>query len=78
MRDKEKRLIITFSSTVQAMKFETAAKVVKAPGRIIPVPREITAGCGLAYSAPPETREILNKLLQDNNLTAENMLELLI
>jgi hypothetical protein len=29
------------------------------PGRIIPIPREITAGCGLAWKAAPEEQELL-------------------
>ena len=33
------------------------------PGRIIPVPREITAGCGLAWRAPPEAETLLTGAL---------------
>lgn len=33
------------------------------PGRLIPIPREITAGCGLSWKAVPEARdEILTAL----------------
>jgi hypothetical protein len=76
MRKKELKLIITFESTVQAMRLERVAKEAKAPGRLIPVPREITAGCGLAYSAPLVAREELDLLIQKYGLKADQMVEL--
>ena len=33
------------------------------PGRLIPVPREITAGCGFAWKAAPEDETILIEAL---------------
>lgn len=78
MKQKEWKLIITFESTIQAMKMESAAKAAKAPGRIIPVPREITAGCGLAFCAPLQAREELTQLIQRENLKPDQLLELYI
>ena len=54
MREKKPALIITFPSTAAAMEAESFCQEQGLPGRIIPVPREITAGCGLAWRAPPE------------------------
>ena len=54
MREKKPALIITFPSTAAAMEAESFCLEQGLPGRIIPVPREITAGCGLAWKAPPE------------------------
>ena len=54
MREKKPALIITFPSTAAAMEAESFCLEQGLPGRIIPVPREITAGCGLAWRAPPE------------------------
>lgn len=34
------------------------------PGRLIPVPREITASCGLAWKAAPEEEELLLQQMQ--------------
>ena len=53
MREKKPALIITFPSTAAAMEAESFCQEQGLPGRIIPVPREITAGCGLAWRAPP-------------------------
>ena len=57
MRTKQPALIITFSTTTAAMAAERFCQAQGLPGRIIPMPREITAGCGLVWKAPPETRE---------------------
>ena len=54
MREKTPALVITFASTTQAMAAEALCHERGLAGRMIPVPREITAGCGLAWKAPPE------------------------
>lgn len=54
MRKKQPALIVTFATTAAAMEAESFCLANQLPGRVIPVPREITAGCGLAWKAPPE------------------------
>ena len=49
-----------------------------APGRIIPVPKEITAGCGLAYIAQPEEKEQLEVIMKEHDITAEIVVELML
>ncbi|HRV32895.1 MAG TPA: DUF3343 domain-containing protein [Anaerovoracaceae bacterium] len=61
MREKELKLVITFHTTTAAMAMEKACNARSLPGRLIPVPREITSGCGMAWSAPPESREALEQ-----------------
>lgn len=78
MRKKEERLIFTFSSTVHAMEMEKICKAGNHPGRIIPVPRQITAGCGLAWSAPTDALEELCKVMDKHHLKAENQVKLTI
>ncbi|MCI8679377.1 MAG: DUF3343 domain-containing protein [Oscillospiraceae bacterium] len=63
MREKKPALIITFPSTAAAMEAESFCLEQGLPGRIIPVPREITAGCGLAWRAPPEAETLLTGAL---------------
>ena len=57
MRQKQPALVVTFSTTSEAMAAEKYSGEQGLPGRLIPVPREITAGCGLAWKAPPEAEE---------------------
>ena len=41
------------------------------PGRIIPVPREITADCGLGWRTAPENRERTESLFQSLSLETD-------
>ncbi len=56
MRAKQPRLIVTFHTTTAAMAMEKYCMAEGVPGRLIPVPRAITASCGMSWSAPPEAR----------------------
>lgn len=57
MRRKQARLVLTFSTTTAAMEMERYCLDHAIAGRLIPTPRQITADCGLAWSAPPEAEE---------------------
>ena len=59
MRKKELKLVVTFHTTADAMAMEKTCRELEVPGRLIPVPREISAGCGLAWCAPLTEREHL-------------------
>ena len=73
MRKKEKRLITAFYTTHDAMAFEEFCHEHSVPGRLIPLPREISAGCGLAWSAPPEDEEGLKVLLQSAGIIPQEL-----
>lgn len=60
MRTKISALIVTFDTTTAAMAMEKFCAERQLPGRLIPVPRAVTAGCGLAWKAPPEEEERLS------------------
>ena len=63
MRQKKDTLVVTFHTTTQAMAVEKYCADQGLPGRLIPVPREITAGCGLSWKAAPEDRDVLTDAL---------------
>ena len=65
MLKKKPTLIITFSTTTQAMAMEKFCQQQNLPGRLIPVPREITAGCGLSWKARPEEKDLLISALTE-------------
>lgn len=71
MREKVESLILTFPNTTSAMEADSYCTKNKLPGRLIPVPREVTAGCGLAWKAKPEDKEVLLKALEDAGLAYE-------
>ena len=62
MRTKELRVVAAFETTTAAMAFEAKAKESDIKGRLIPVPREITSGCGLSFSAPISEREAVKRM----------------
>ena len=58
---KQERVVFTFHTTTDAMAAESLCKDLG--GRMIPVPGEITADCGLAWCAEPGMEEILSDVL---------------
>lgn len=61
MRKKVPCLILSFFTTADAIAFEQYAKETKLSGRLIPIPRELSAGCGMAFR------------IEKSNLTNDDM-----
>lgn len=78
MRKKELRLVVTFHTTADAMAMEKACREERAPGRLIPVPRTLSAGCGLAWCAGPETRDILRQLMERTGIEEQDIHECMV
>ena len=78
MLKKELHLIITLRDTVMAIRMEKAMKEAGLPGRIIPLPSAISAGCGLCFMAPLEAREDLQQEMEKQEITWELITELMI
>lgn len=64
MLKKTEKLVITFHTTTDAMAMEQLCKANGAEGRLIPVPRVISAGCGLCWCAAPASEPQLLLLMQ--------------
>ena len=54
MRIKRSYIVLSFRTTLAAMEWEKQCHVRQVSGRLIPLPREISAGCGLAWRMLPE------------------------
>ena len=78
MREKELRLVVTFHTTADAMAMEKACREHDVPGRLIPVPRSISAGCGLAWCAPTAERGTLCGVMDEHRIGAEGLHECLV
>lgn len=76
MRSKELKLIIAFKTTTAAMSFETYCKQNGITGRLIPVPREITAGCGFSWCTLPSERSVIEEVIQKEEISIDGMYEL--
>lgn len=54
MRAKRPYIVLSFRTTVEAMSWEKHCEAEAIPGRLIPLPKELSAGCGLAWRMLPE------------------------
>ena len=64
MLQKKLCLVVTFDATAAAIAAEKYCLERGVPGRLIPVPREITAGCGLAWKAEVDQEEAVTAALE--------------
>ena len=78
MRKKELKLVVTFHTTADAMAMEKACQELRVPGRLIPVPREISAGCGLAWCAPLEVQELVESIMRENGIEQDALHECMV
>ncbi len=74
MMERKTWLLLTFYTTAGAMKWEKICKEKNLPGRLIPVPRSITADCGLAWRCEISLKERLQSLASD--VDVENWYEI--
>ncbi len=68
-------LLLTFYTTADAMAVERICKSRGIPGRIIPVPRSITADCGMAWRTDLDQRQAMEELTADMDLAGIYELE---
>ena len=73
MRQKKEALVVTFAATTDAMAMERYCLAHELPGRLIPIPREIHAGCGLAWKTLPEEKEHFTQALKDAGIRWQAM-----
>ncbi len=78
MRKKELKLIITYTSTSKAINMEKIFKDNNLPGRLIPLPTEISAGCGLAWACAIFEKEIVITALKKYSIQYSNIYELML
>ena len=78
MRKKTRKPVVTFGTTSDAMAMESLAREMGLPGRIIPVPSEIDAGCGLAWSAEASQKDELVAGLRRYGIAHEGVYDVLL
>lgn len=78
MRKKELKLVVTFHTTADAMAMEKACKEYNVPGRIIPVPRAISAGCGLSWCADIADKDAIKAMMARAGIEEEDMHECMV
>ena len=73
MREKTEKCVVTFRTTTGAMAMERLCREQGVPERLIPVPRSITAGCGMCWAAPREAREAVEDLVVKEHLEVDGI-----
>lgn len=63
--------IATFETTHMALLFEKSCRADGLPVKIIPVPRQISASCGLACSYPCESEERIKDVAAAKRIEVE-------
>lgn len=77
MFKKTMKIIISFHSISEVLKFEKECKKFKIKGRVIPIPREISAGCGMAWCSEIEMEDKINELIKDSKIELDKIYKLL-
>lgn len=77
-REKALKAVYTFHTTTEAMKMEQCARKQGIPGRLIPVPRQISVGCGMAWAAPAEAKIRTDEQIRLSDVEVEGFYELLL
>ena len=73
MRTKKTYIVLSFRTTVEAMAWEKHCATAQIPGRLIPLPREISAGIGNTGTAC-WTRRLTTRCRRWSNDEQENIL----
>ena len=75
-RDPRPTLVLTFHTTAAAMQTERACASEGIPGRLFPVPRQLSSDCGIAWASDPADRPRLEDLAFAGKIEPAAMTEL--
>lgn len=73
MRAKEPFIVVAFDATTAALGMEQAARMHGLRGRLVPVPRQLSAGCGMAWREPADNEDALRRVLAAEGIDSEQV-----
>lgn len=76
MIEKKLQLIITFYTTADAIATEKCFNENKIEGRLISVPRQISAGCGMAWKSDVKLEKQIKSLIEKNGLSIQEIVNI--
>lgn len=71
MREKTEYTVITFSDYHAAIAFESFCREKEIPGRLIPLPSSVSAGCGMCWRMKPEEFTSWETVITDAGIPTE-------
>ena len=63
-----KKVVVTFYTTASAMEMERACKRAGVAGRLMPVPRELTSDCGIAWASAESLRREVEAVIGQEDI----------
>lgn len=73
LKEKVLQTVVSFPNTTSALAMERSCRAADIPGRIIPVPNQITAGCGFAWRAEVKERDLIEAFILEKGLTYDRI-----
>jgi len=77
MLEKQRYTVVSFQTTTQAMAVEKSLMADGVEGRIIPLPPEIDAGCGLAFASRTNTISFFEQYFAAHQLKYDAVTEII-
>lgn len=78
MREKTPRTVVAFHTTTDALTMEAYCGANNVPGRLIPLPTIISAGCGMCWSAPDFSSGAVKEAVKSAGVTPAGMYQMLL
>lgn len=69
-------LYISFHTSAEAMATEKKAKLNNIKGKLVPLPRRISASCGMAYETDISSKDLIKRILEENDIEWDEFIEL--
>lgn len=67
------RLVLTFSNETQVLRFESILKKNNINCKLIPIPRDISSGCGIAIQTDINNKLMIEEIIKNNQLTVNGI-----
>ena len=78
MREKTLRAVVAFHTTTDALAMETYCAERGVPGRLIPLPTIISAGCGMCWSAPAAAQQDVTDAAQSAGIKPDGIYQMML
>lgn len=72
----KRRLYVTFYTFAEAIATERVCNNEGIKGKLVSIPRKLSAGCGVAWECDPEVKDAVVSLLEKENIEWEEVCEL--
>lgn len=71
--NKKKSLVITFDTNFDTMNLNDHFNKAAIKGRLIPVPRALSASCGMAWEGNPDDEQIIRRQIEKDKLIIDDI-----